>query len=153
MTKLLASLALIGIAFAIYLFVQGRLSQTGEPPGLVDGRLATCPDKPNCVCSEYPQQRAHFVEPLPMTGTSAQQAMQELQIVVTSLGGQTRRSDDNYLAATFSSKLFRFVDDIEFRIDAQNGIVHVRSASRVGHSDLGANRERVERIRKKLGET
>lgn len=150
MTKLVAILALIGIAFLIYLFVLGRLSQSGAAPGLTDGRLAPCPDRPNCVCSEYPGHRAHFIEPLPLKQESPEDAIREIQTLVISLGGEIRRTSDGYLAANFSSQLFRFVDDVEFRVDPENDKVHVRSASRVGHSDLGANRERVERIRQHL---
>ena len=56
----------------------------------------------------------------------------------------------NYLRAEFRSALFRFVDDVEFLIDDTLGVMHVRSASRVGYWDLGANRRRVERIRTQL---
>ena len=150
MTKLVTLLALPGIALAVYLFVLGYLSQSGSPPGLVDGRLSPCPDKPNCVCSESRRQGAHFVDPLPMTGASADETLAELQAVVSGLGGESGIANGDYLAATFTSRLFRFVDDVEFRIDAQAGVVHVRSASRVGHSDLGANLERVESIRSVL---
>ncbi|MDQ6965890.1 MAG: DUF1499 domain-containing protein, partial [Mariprofundaceae bacterium] len=58
--------------------------------------------------------------------------------------------DDDYLHATFTSRLFRFVDDVELHRDAASGVVHIRSASRVGHSDFGVNRKRVEVIRKLL---
>lgn len=150
MTKLVTVLALLGIAFAIYLFVLGWLSQSGAAPGRVDGRLAPCPDRPNCVCSEYPEHRAHFIEPLALERESPRETIREIRTVVDSLGGKTLQSDDDYLAATFTSALFRFVDDVEFRVDAETGKVQVRSASRVGHSDLGANRERVERIRRQL---
>ena len=147
MTKLVALLALVGIAFPLYLLVLGYLSQSGTPPGLLDGRLSPCPDKPNCVCSEFRRQSSHFVDALPMTGASTSETLANLQAVVSGLGGEIGLVTDDYLAATFTSRLFRFVDDVEFRIDVQAGVVHVRSASRVGRSDLGANLERVERIR------
>lgn len=67
--------------------------------------------------------------------------------VIELLGGDVNYSDDNYMAATFTSDLFRFVDDVEFRVDQSSGSLHVRSASRVGYSDLDANRKRVEQIR------
>ena len=150
MTKLAALLALPGIALVLYLFVLGYLSQSGRPSGLVEGRLSPCPDKPNCVCSESRRQPAHFVDPLPMTSPSADEVLADLQAVVSGLGGEIGIVSGDYLAATFTSRLFRFVDDVEFRIDTQAGVVHVRSASRVGHSDLGANLERVENIRSLL---
>ncbi len=67
--------------------------------------------------------------------------------VIELLGGQVNYSDENYLASTFTSDLFGFIDDVEFRVDQGNGLLHVRSASRVGYSDLHANRNRVEQIR------
>ena len=55
---------------------------------------------------------------------------------------------DNYLHAEATSQLLRFVDDLEIRVDEAERLIHIRSASRVGHSDLGVNRQRVESIRK-----
>jgi uncharacterized protein (DUF1499 family) len=55
--------------------------------------------------------------------------------------------EDRYIHAEFTSALFRFVDDVEFQIDAESGLIHFRSASRVGRSDLGVNRKRMESIR------
>jgi uncharacterized protein (DUF1499 family) len=53
----------------------------------------------------------------------------------------------NYLHVEMRSLMFRFVDDVEFSLAASAGLIHVRSASRVGYSDFGVNRKRVERIR------
>jgi len=65
--------------------------------------------------------------------------------------GQSRTQivsvSDDYLHAEFTSAIFRFVDDVECLIDAANQTIHIRSASRVGYWDLGANRRRVERLR------
>lgn len=58
-----------------------------------------------------------------------------------------RRDEAAYLHAEFRSLIFRFVDDVEFLLDADAGVIHVRSASRLGYSDLGVNRRRVEAIR------
>ena len=56
-------------------------------------------------------------------------------------------SSDGYLYAEFTSRLMRYVDDVEFLEDSTAGVIHVRSASRLGYSDLGANRKRIENIR------
>jgi uncharacterized protein (DUF1499 family) len=56
--------------------------------------------------------------------------------------------EDNFIGAEFTSFVFRFVDDIEFYCDDRHKVIHVKSASRVGYSDLGINRRRVEKIRK-----
>jgi uncharacterized protein (DUF1499 family) len=63
------------------------------------------------------------------------------------MGGKIQEEHDGYLWTTFTSRLFRFVDDVEFRMVSTDGIIHVRSASRVGYSDLGVNRRRVEKLR------
>ena len=148
--KIALLLAGLVLAFLIYLFALGQSSRAGAPPGMNDGSLATCPDTPNCVCSEYPADSAHFIEPLPMTGANKTQTLAALTAAVDALGGRVASLEDEYLAASFTSGLFRFVDDVEFRIDVAGEVVHVRSASRVGRSDLGANRQRVESLREFL---
>jgi uncharacterized protein (DUF1499 family) len=66
---------------------------------------------------------------------------------VREMGGSIQVENDNYLAATFASSIFRFVDDLEIRVDKDQKIIHLRSASRVGRSDQGVNRERIERLK------
>ncbi|MDX8387889.1 MAG: DUF1499 domain-containing protein, partial [Ghiorsea sp.] len=56
----------------------------------------------------------------------------------------------NYIHATFSTSIFRYVDDVELRFDANTGVTHIRSASRMGRSDFGANRKRIEAIQEAL---
>jgi uncharacterized protein (DUF1499 family) len=123
---------------------------SASPPtnlGVRDGRLAPCPDSPNCVSSQAldAQQR---VEPLPLQG-SPRQTQERL---VTLLGEEPRarlvEQRDGYLRAEFSSRLLRFVDDVELLIGEQ--AVDVRSASRLGYADFGVNRQRIERLRQRL---
>ena len=108
-------------------------------------RLAACPRTPNCVSSQ--ESGASFVAPLAFSD-SASAAFARLQRILSSLP-RTRivETRENYLRAEVRSRVFRFVDDIEFHIDVAAGRVHVRSASRVGFSDFGVNRARVEAIR------
>ena len=63
------------------------------------------------------------------------------------MGGQVQTVDGDRLVATFTSRLFRFVDDFALRVDGSAGLLHIRSASRVGYGDFGVNRRRVERFR------
>ena len=148
--KLMIVLAAIAILFTLYLVYLGQVSRTGTAPGLDDGRLAACPDKPNCVCSEYPRAREHFIDPIAIGSTPMAQAMASLTRIVRESGGNIEIDRADYIAATFASSLFGFVDDVEFRADAEASVIHLRSASRVGTSDLGANRKRVESIRQRL---
>ena len=113
--------------------------------GPAAGRLAPCPNTPNCVSSQESGRSA--VAPLSFND-SASNALARLQRILESLP-RTRivESTDSYLHAEVKSRIFGFVDDIEFLVDPLAGRVHLRSASRVGYSDFGVNRARVETIR------
>jgi uncharacterized protein (DUF1499 family) len=123
------------------------MSLTAREPkaGLVDNKLRPCPHSPNCVVSEN-EAPASRIEPLAFKGTS-DKAWQALKLAVEGNGGFIREERAGYLWATYTSRIFRFVDDVEFRLDAARGVIHVRSASRAGHSDLGVNRKRIEKLR------
>lgn len=150
MKTALIVLALLLLGGFILMFVLGVISRSGSPPGLVQGRLMQCPDSPNCVCSEFPDDRAHYVDPLKLSEVAEDAIPDVLKEVVLAMGGRIQIERSDYLAATFSSGLFGFVDDLEFRVDAQGDVLHLRSASRVGHGDLGVNRKRVERLERLL---
>ena len=132
------------------LFVLGLMSRSDEANGLVEGRLSRCPDKPNCVCSEFSADTDHFIEPLVISSGDTADVMTRLKSVIREMGGSIRQQNDNYLAATFQSAIFRFVDDLEIRVDREANLIHLRSASRVGHGDGGVNRQRVEQLKKSL---
>jgi uncharacterized protein (DUF1499 family) len=110
--------------------------------------LAPCPNSPNCVSSQAPESdQQHYIAPLRFSGDPAS-AWERLKAAVLAEKRVTIVAEqDIYLHAEIRSLLFRFVDDVEFSIVADTGLIHVRSASRVGHSDFGVNRKRVERIR------
>jgi len=128
----------------------GVLSQQPPELGLIDGKLRPCPDTPNCVCSEASHTDAmHFIEPIPVPADRADTAWEKLLEAVQGEGGEVKLQSDGYMHATFTSMIFRYVDDVEARLDDDAGLIHLRSASRVGHSDLGANRKRIEGIRKR----
>lgn len=114
--------------------------------GVANGRLRPCPASPNCVCS-CDAEPGHAIPPLRFAG-SAEHAFQRLRKVLVAMPRtRIRRDEAAYLHAECRSLVFRFVDDVEFLLDADAGIIHVRSASRLGYSDLGVNRRRVEAIR------
>ena len=126
------------------LFFLGQQSQGGKPAGLVNGLLSPCPASPNCTSSESGTAAEKKVEPLPATAWS------QLPNAIESMGGTVTQQTGDYLAAEFTSSLFSFVDDVEFRLDAN--AVQVRSASRVGYSDAGVNAERVTALRALLAQ-
>jgi len=123
------------------------LSESGPLPQDKNSILAPCPDKPNCVCSEYKEDIQHFIAPLTISSKKLPRAMEHIKISIKSLGGQIQTENNAYLAATFSSSFFGFIDDVEFRIDAENQLVHIRSAARSGHSDFGVNKKRVNNLK------
>ena len=147
MEKLLIIIASIALFVIIVFFIFGYMSNSGEAYGRVEGRLKQCPDKPNCVSSEFVSDAEHYIEPLVYSVDQAAQVLPRLKMIIGEMGGSVQLEKADYLAATFTSSLFRFVDDLELRIDTVQKTIHLRSASRVGHSDLGVNRKRVERLK------
>lgn len=107
----------------------------------------TCPDSPNCVSSKVDTKSSHYIKPYTFND-SPDKAMARLYNVLL----QQKRvtivtSEPAILRAEMRSLIFRFVDDVEFTLFSEEGIIHVRSASRTGYYDFGVNRARIERIR------
>jgi uncharacterized protein (DUF1499 family) len=140
----ITSLALLLIAA---LFILGYMSQSNEANGLVEGRLTRCPDTPNCICSEFVPDAVHYIEPIVISAGDAAHILMRLKAIRREMGGTIQVEKADYLAATFTSSIFRFVDDLEIRIDTGQKMIHMRSASRVGHGDGGVNRKRVEQLK------
>ncbi|MCX5739852.1 MAG: DUF1499 domain-containing protein [Proteobacteria bacterium] len=111
--------------------------------------LAPCPNRPNCV-SSLAGDTSHLVEPLALR-VPVERAWPQLRDAVALLP-RTRivESGDGYLRAEATSRLFRFVDDLEVLHVPGTARIDVRSASRAGYSDLGVNRARVESLRDAL---
>ena len=121
---------------------------SAKPPtglGVRAGKLSPCPDSPNCVGSQDADD-AHAVAPLKFTGALADARTALKQIVIGMPRTKLVAEEERYLRFECRSAVFRFVDDLEFCFDESERVIHVRSASRVGHSDLGVNRRRVEAI-------
>ena len=119
--------------------------------GIENGKLMQCPSTPNCVNSQA-KDKKHFIEPILSTGSPLEAKKHILKILNDLKRCKIKVVEDNYIRAEFTSKVFRFVDDVEFYFPdtkSKETIIHVRSASRVGHSDFGVNRKRIEQIRSK----
>jgi uncharacterized protein (DUF1499 family) len=145
--KLLIIVAAIFLIVIIAIFILGLMSHSGQAHGLVEGRLKQCPDTPNCVSSEFVSDAEHYIEPLAYSAGEAAQVSPRLKAIIYQMGGSIQVEEVDYLAATFTSSVFRFVDDLELRIDTGQKTIHLRSASRVGHGDGGVNRKRVELLK------
>jgi uncharacterized protein (DUF1499 family) len=142
---------LIGLCLlaVVRLVMLAMLSRTPPGLGLEDGRLLPCPGKANCVSSTA-KGRAHGIPPIAFSGKPAEAMDHARETIGSMKGGRVVSVDGNYLRAEFSSTLFRFVDDLELLWDPSLRQFDVRSGSRVGHSDLGANRRRVDELRRRL---
>lgn len=132
-------LPLIGLA---------TLSLTSRRPdnlGVHNGQLANCPPTPNCV-STTATREPQRMDPIPFDGTADEARARLVKLLTAHPRTKIVTEQPTYLHAECSTAVFRFVDDVEFLIDENEKIIHFRSASRTGHSDLGENRRRMERI-------
>lgn len=110
-------------------------------------RLRPCPRSPNCVSTLADEDGKHRMEPLPLR-LSPGQAMERLKAILARRPRtEVVEEDGHYLHAVERSALLRFADDVEIEIDERARLIHFRSASRTGWSDLGVNRRRMEEIR------
>lgn len=140
---------ILGIIFLVILGVLGGLfygnRKTPENLGIVNGELAALPSTPNAVSSQTRDQDRRvspliFKKDLDLTKATLLEALR-------AYGGiEVITESDRYIHAVAKTKILRFKDDLEFYFDVALGTVHFRSASRVGHSDMGMNRKRYEHI-------
>jgi len=156
--------ALLGLAMLLAVVVTGLAlhvaTATGDTVfswkrpdnlGVKDGRLAPPKTTPNCVSSQAAAADAeHYIAPIAFKG-AAPEAMAAARKAVEGMRDATViRQDGNYLYAEYRTPRLRFVDDVELLFDAQAGLIHVRSASRLGRRDFGVNRARVEALRARI---
>ncbi|MEB3309063.1 MAG: DUF1499 domain-containing protein [Snowella sp.] len=118
------------------------------PPnlGVKNDQLAPCPNSPNCVVSQNGDAQ-HAIAPIAYQTTLEQAKTTLLKVLTVVPGTEVVEQTDHYIRAESTSKIFGFVDDVEFYFPEDNPIIQVRSASRLGDSDLGVNRRRIEQIR------
>ncbi|MEO6561672.1 MAG: DUF1499 domain-containing protein [Nitrosospira sp.] len=125
--------------------------------GVHDGRLKPPSKTPNSVSSQavlypdHPQLAYASIAPLQLRGDAAATLARIGSIIEGMDGGQIVKREPGYLYAQFTTQIMKYVDDAEFWFDPVAGIIQVRSSSRLGSSDLGVNRKRIEFIRQKLG--
>lgn len=115
--------------------------------------LSPCPESPNCVSTQAPREDAqHFIEPITFTGSAAEARQRLVDVIGAMPRTQIVTNEEGYLHATFTSLIFRFVDDVQFVIDDAAKTIHFRSASRVGRGDMGVNRNRMEEVRTRFNQ-
>ncbi|MGQ0636125.1 MAG: DUF1499 domain-containing protein [Planctomycetaceae bacterium] len=146
MRAFLWTLAAIIVAWLVVRLLIRANSPRAVDLGISDARLRDCPASPNCVCSQA-TDAGHQIAPFAFTNEPAA-ARERLKKAVAALSGARLVTDsDNYLHYEFTTPWMGYIDDVEFLIDPQASTIHCRSASRIGHSDLGTNRRRIEAIR------
>ena len=153
-------LVIVAALLALALFGAGQAGLLqGQAPadlGVHDGRLKPPSPTPNSVTSQaslypdHPQRGYSDVAPLPMRGDAAA-TLARLQAVVQGMqGARVVKVEPDYLYAQVTTHWMKFVDDVEFWVDPVHQVVQVRSASRLGHGDMGVNRRRVDAVRAAL---
>lgn len=120
--------------------------------GVNDGQFAPCPDSPNCISTmAEPADDTHYAAPIQYTGDRAAVHAQLLAWIEATDRVVLVTERQDYIRARAWSRLFGFRDDLELYLPDEPAVVHVRSESRTGYSDMGVNRARYESIRDWLG--
>jgi uncharacterized protein (DUF1499 family) len=114
--------------------------------GVESGYLSSCPNSDNCVVSQNADAK-HAIEPIPYHLDRDKVRETLLKVLTVVPRTEVIEQTDNYIHALSKSRIFKFIDDVEFYLPADEQVIHIRSASRVGESDLGVNRRRMEQIR------
>ena len=145
----IAVLGVLVLAFAGLMFKLAADSRSlSVSVGVVDGHLTDCPSTPNCVSSDAPEADSHYVAPIADPDGTKWAGLADL--VAMMAGAALVGQRDEYVRFTFTSRFWRFIDDVEFHHRPQSGEIAMRSGSRVGQSDWNANRDRLESIRAAL---
>lgn len=125
--------------------------------GARDGKLSRCPDgKNNCVCSQYRYSETFmgkdYVQPLTYAGEAGDAMTRVIAVLMQQPNCTIVTNTPHYIHAEFESPTLGFVDDVEFQLSPQERVIHLRSASRLGLSDFGVNRNRVRELREAFDE-
>jgi uncharacterized protein (DUF1499 family) len=140
----LAALGLVGTGA---LFIAARTVGVPAGLGVRDGRLAPCPSSPNCVSTPAdPSDQQHYIEPIAYSGPFASAIAGIAELIAAEPRTEILTSQGPYLHAVFRSPTMSYPDDVEFYVDEAAGLIHFRSASRLGEGDMGVNRKRMERL-------
>jgi uncharacterized protein (DUF1499 family) len=139
----------IGAIAAIATAVMAILARVVKAPanlGVNNGRLAPCPNSPNCVSTQSQDPR-HQIDPIPFTTSVAEARTTLLQIIRSMERTRVIVNDPTYIRAEFRTKGIGYVDDVELYLDQEAGVIHFRSSARLPYWDWGFNRKRMEQIR------
>lgn len=120
----------------------------GNPPntlGVHDSKFKKCNDKPNCISTFSNLDSPHYMEPIKYQEPKNLAVKKILKIIKLNGNSKIIKNENDYLLVEVTSDIFKFVDDLEFYFGIP-GKIHMKSASRIGHSDLGVNKKRLGEI-------
>ncbi|QUX92769.1 DUF1499 domain-containing protein [Marinomonas sp. A3A] len=145
---IIALIVVLFVGFFIYVNMSNKLP---EGLGVTDGELMPCPSTPNCVSTQAsPEDLDHYAEPVVYTGDRMKTQLSIESFMLNKGNTHLVSSTLGYVHFEVKSPLVGYIDDVEFYLPAADSVVHIRSASRVGYSDFGVNRERVRQIQSLL---
>jgi uncharacterized protein (DUF1499 family) len=121
------------------------MAKSKKPIGIVNGKLNPCPKSPNCVSTQATDNKQK-VDPIQFSGSIDEAKDKIINIIGSLKRSKIITNKDNYIHAEFRTAIFKFVDDVEFLLDDSEKIIHFRSRARLGYSDMGVNRKRMETI-------
>jgi uncharacterized protein (DUF1499 family) len=133
---------------AIILCIGAAFNGEGMDGKEGDQRMKTlrpCPSSPNCVASQSSDPQ-HRMDPIPFSGPRETAQARLWKILQAMPRSEITKEEPGYLAVSFRSRIFGFVDESEFAFDEKSGLVHFRSGARTGYYDFGVNRSRMRRI-------
>jgi len=151
MQKLIIFLITIFVLCVVVRFSIGLFSASRIATGLITSegnypQLSGCDNLLNCTSSTATTKRNH-IEPFAYTSEPGDVIAKVASIITSQKGTSIQTQNANYLHATYKTRLMGYTDDLEILLEENNDHLHIRSASRIGRSDLGANRKRIEALR------
>ena len=123
------------------------MAKSKKPIGIVDGKLHPCPKSPNCVSTQAIDEKQKM-EPINYSGDIEDAKAKIIDLINSLKRSKIITNEENYIHIEFRTATFRFVDDVEFLFDDKEKVIHFRSRARMGYSDMGVNRKRMEEITK-----
>jgi len=141
----------------LYSLSRSEPNRSAPQLGVYDASLSPCPDSPNCVSTQAdPSDNTHFVEPIEFSGQPDEVAAKVSEWLRNRADAEIQQEAPDYIRAVFTSRVFKFRDDVEIYLQSQRasgGVIHFRSAARVGYGDMGANRARYQAFREEMAKT
>ncbi len=122
------------------------MTKSKKPIGIVNGKLYPCPKSPNCVSTQAIDEKQR-IEPINYSGSLEDAKAKIIGIVSSIKRHKIITNEENYIHIEFRTATFRFVDDVEFLFDDKEKVIHFRSRARMGYSDMGVNRKRMEKVK------